>query len=100
MWGSFSSTTKHWFEQSSKCLNCLWFRCLAKKSYQKFKIRLFRATITVKNSDNENYVYSDYGIKLDSAGWLSFDNDTARNDIILGGNNSSPSHADNRKNNF
>ena len=46
------------------------------------------------------YVYSGYGITFDSAGSWSFDNDTARNVIIFGVDNSSSSHSDNRKNNF
>ena len=43
---------------------------------------------------------SGYGITIDSASSWSFDNDTARNVIIFGIDNSSPSHAENRKNNF
>ena len=46
------------------------------------------------------YVYSGYGIRFDSAGSWSFDNDTARNVINLGIDNSSSSHADNCRNNF
>ena len=67
----------------------------------KFKNCLLGATSVVKNSDKEKYVYSDYGIKSDSAGSWSFDNDIARNAIIFCvDNNSSSSHADNHKNNF
>ena len=66
----------------------------------KFKNCQFRATNIVKNSDKEKYVYSGYGITLDSAGSWSFNNDFARNNIIFGIDNSSLSHADNRKNNF
>ena len=54
----------------------------------------------VKNSDKEKYAYSRYGITLGSAGWWSFDNDTARNVKIFGVDNSSSSHSDNHKNNF
>ena len=61
---------------------------------------MFGASIIVKNSDKEKYVYSGYGITIDSASSWSFDNDTARNVIIFGIDNSSPSHAENRKNNF
>ena len=53
----------------------------------------------VKNSDKERYVYSGYGIKVDSAGSWSFDNDITRNIITFGANKSSSSH-DNRKNNI
>ena len=52
----------------------------------------------VKNSDKERYVYSGYGIKVDSAGSWSFDNDITRN-ITFGADKSSSSH-DNRKNNI
>ena len=45
-------------------------------------------------------MYSGYGITFDSASSWSFDNDTARNVIIFGVDNSSSSHADNHKNNF
>ena len=53
-----------------------------------------------KNSDKEKYVYSGYGIALDSDGSLSFDNDTARDVIIFGADRSSSSHVEDRKNNF
>ena len=47
------------------------------------------------------YVYSSYGIRFYNAGssW-SFDNDTAKNVILFGVDNSLSSHADNHKNNF
>ena len=54
-----------------------------------FKNCLFGATNIVENSDKEEYVYSGYGIILDSASFWSFDNDTARNVIIVGVDNSS-----------
>ena len=60
----------------------------------------FGATSVVKCSDKEKYVYSGYGITFDSAGSWNFDNDTARNVIIFGVDNSLSSHADNHKNNF
>ena len=66
----------------------------------KLKNCLFGATNVVKNCVRERYVYSGYGITFDSAGSWSFDNDTARNIIIFGVNNSSSFHADNCKNNF
>ena len=37
---------------------------------------------------------------FDSGGFQSFDNDTGRNVIIFGIDNSSSSHSDDRKNNF
>ena len=66
----------------------------------KFKHCLLGATNMVKNGDKEKYAYSRYGITLVSASWWSFDNDTARNVIIFGVDNSSSSHSDNHKNNF
>ena len=57
---------------------------------------MFAAIVT--NSDNENYVYSGYGITFDSAGSWSFDNDTARNVIIFGVDNSLLYHSGNHKN--
>ena len=66
----------------------------------KFKNCLFGASDIVKNSDNEKYVHSGYGITNHSAGSWSFGNDFARNVIFFGIGNSSSSHSDNRKNNF
>ena len=45
-------------------------------------------------------MYSDYGIIFDSAGAWRFDNDTARNIVIFGVDNSSSSYVDNHKNIF
>ena len=75
---------------------------MLKKSTNKFKFKncLIGATNLVKNSDREKYVYSGYGMTFDSAGSWSFDNSTNRNVILFGIDNSSSSHADNRKNNF
>ena len=56
---------------------------------------MFGTTSVVKNSDKEKWVFSGYGITCDSAGSWSFDNDTARNVIIFGVDNSSSTHADN-----
>ena len=66
----------------------------------KFKNCLFGATNVIKNSDKEKYVYSGYRITFDSGGSWSFDNNFARNVIIFGVDNSSPSHSDDRKSNF
>ena len=48
----------------------------------------------------KKYVYSRYGIIIDSAGSWNFGNDFARNVIIFGVDNSSSSHSDNCKNMF
>ena len=45
-------------------------------------------------------MYSGYGITFDGKGEWSFDNDTARNAVIFGVDNSSSYHSDNLKNNF
>ena len=66
----------------------------------KFNNCLFGATNIVKNCDEEKYVDGGYEITFDSTGSWSFNNDTARNVIIFGVDNSSSSHSDNRKNNF
>ena len=42
-------------------------------------------------------MYSGYGIIFDDADFWSFDNDSARNVVIFGVDNSSSFHADNRK---
>ena len=39
-------------------------------------------------------------MEFDGEGFWSFDNDSARNVVIIGVNNSSSSHIDNQKNNF
>ena len=66
----------------------------------KFKNCLFRATNIVKNKDKEKYVHSGYGIEFDSAGSWSFDNDIARNVLIIGVDKSLWSYSDNRQNTF
>ena len=66
----------------------------------KFKNCLFRALNIVKNIDKEKYIYSGYRITFDSAGSWNFGNGFAKNVVIFGVDNSSSSHADNRKNNF
>ena len=48
----------------------------------------------------KSYLYSGFGIIFDSAGSWSFNNDSARNVIMSGVDNSLPSHSDNHKNNF
>ena len=53
--------------------------------------------VLVQKSDKEKYVYSRYGIKLDSASSWSFSNDFARNVMIFGDDDSSSSCSDNRK---
>ena len=51
-----------------------------------------------KNSDNEKYEYSRYGITF--ADLWNFENEFARNGIISSVDNSLSSHSDNCKNNF
>ena len=66
----------------------------------KFENSLFGATSIVKNSNKEKYVCKGYVINFDSAGLWNFNNDIANNITNFGVDNSSPSHADNHKNNF
>ena len=65
-----------------------------------FKKCLFGATSKVKKSDKEKYAYSGYWITFNSISSWSFYNDYARNVIIFGADNTSPSRADNCTNNF
>ena len=58
------------------------------------------ATNIVKNSDEEKYVYSGYGIGFDEKYEWRFGNGYARNIIIFGVDNSSSSRTNNLKNNF
>ena len=61
---------------------------------------LFGATNVLKNSDKEKYVYGRYWIAFDSGGSRSFEDDFAKTLIIIGVDDSSPSHSDNGKNKF
>ena len=49
----------------------------------KFKNWLFGATNIVKNNDKVKYVYSGYVITFDSGDSSSFDNDSARNVMMV-----------------
>ena len=53
-----------------------------------------------RNADKSKFTYNHLRIAFDRKGYWSFDNDTARNVIIFGIDNSSSSHTDNPKNNF
>ena len=61
---------------------------------------LFGVTNIVKNSDQEKYVYSGYGIVFDGKCESSFGNKYARNVIVFGVDNSISSHTNNLMNNF
>ena len=61
---------------------------------------LFGVINIVKNSDREKFVYSGYGIASDGKSEWSSANETARNVIVSGVDNSSSSHTDNFKNIF
>ena len=65
-----------------------------------FKNCLLFAPSIPKNSDKEKYMYSAYRLTFyDEDSW-GFDDDTSRNVITFGVENSSSSHADNHKNIF
>ena len=66
----------------------------------KFKNCLFAVISIIKNSDKEKWVYSGYGITFAGAGSSNFGNEITGNVVIFGVDNSSSSHADNRKNSF
>ena len=66
----------------------------------KLKNYFFDMTKIAKDIDKGQWVYGGYGIAFDGAGSLSFGNSFARNNVICGVDISSPSHADNHKNNF
>ena len=55
----------------------------------KFKSCLFGATNTVKNSDKEMWMYSEYWIIFDVAGLWDFAHDFAKNVLIFDVDNSS-----------
>ena len=61
---------------------------------------MFGITNVVKNSDKEKWVYCGYEIAFDGAGSWNIGNVDARNVVIFDADNSSITHADNRKNNF
>ena len=61
---------------------------------------MFGATNIVKNSYEETWVYSGYGITFDGGGSWIFGDDFARNTVTSGFDNNSSSHADNHENNF
>ena len=55
----------------------------------KFKNCLFGETSVLKNRDKEKYVHIGCGVTFDSTDFRSYYNDTARNFIIFGVDNSS-----------
>ena len=61
---------------------------------------MFGATNIGKDNEKSNCVYRDYGIAFDGTGEWNFGNDSAKNVIIFGTDNSSSTHADKPKNNF
>ena len=76
---------------------------MAKTLLENFTLKncLFGTTdITKKNSDENKWMYSGYGIVFDGLGSWNFGNDFTMNFIVFGVYNSSSSHTDNRKNDF
>ena len=53
-----------------------------------------------RNADKSKFIYNSRGIAFDGAGKCNSCNDYARNAVIFGVDNTSPSHVNNRKNNF
>ena len=66
----------------------------------KLKNYLFGTTRVVKSSIKEKQVDSGYEIVFDGGGLWSFGNDSTKNVIIFGVDNSSSSHSNNHKNNL
>ena len=64
------------------------------------RITYLAPTNIVKNSDEENFLYSGYKNFFDSAASWNFDDDTARNAMIFGVDNNSSPNVENRKQNF
>ena len=61
---------------------------------------LFGTIKLAKNAIKSKFTHNGGRIAFDGKGPWSFDNDFSRNVVILGVDNSSSSHTDNRKNNF
>ena len=61
---------------------------------------LFDTVSLVRNARKSKFIYNGWGIAFDGKGSWSFGNDFSRNSVIFGVDNSSPSHTNNRKNNF
>ena len=61
---------------------------------------LFGTVKLTRKADKSKFTYNGRGIEFDGRGYWSSDNDTARNVVIFGVDNSSSSHIDNPKNNF
>ena len=56
---------------------------------------LFGTVKLVRNIIKIKFTWNDWGMEFDGEGFWSFDNDSARNVVIIGVNNSSSSHIDN-----
>ena len=61
---------------------------------------LFGTVKLTRKADKSKFTYNGRGIEFDGRGYWGSDNDTARNVVIFGVDNSSSSHIDNPKNNF
>ena len=67
--------------------------------------KILYRNLTLKNclidaTDIDELVYSSYGITFDGKDEWSFGNDSDRNDVVFGVDNSSSSHTDSCKNDF
>ena len=61
---------------------------------------LFDTVKLIRNADKAKFAYNGQGIAFDGKGTRSFGNDSTRNVVIFGVDNTSSSHADNQKVNF
>ena len=73
--------------------------CILRNNFT-LKNYLFGTVKLVTDAIKSKCTYNRQGIASDGEGSWSFGNDFARNALIFGVDNSSSSHADNRKNNF
>ena len=69
-------------------------------SYPRLENCLLGTVSLTKNADIDKYKYSGYGVGFDRHGEFSFGNGLGRNCIIFGGDLSSSSHVNNKKNNI
>ena len=61
---------------------------------------MFGTVKLVRNAIKSKFTYNVWGIAFYGKGHFSFDDDSVRNVVIFGVDNSSSSHIDNRINNF
>lgn len=91
--------TSHYSQKVSKFVNCLQTRHLLKKFKHEFYTScLLGALKFTKNDDPNKYEYSGYGTRFDTHQQIFLSNgEWDENTVILGVDNSSSVHIDNKK---